>query len=104
MNKLDNYIYITICEVAMKEMKRTNYTSFINFCSGMAYSLSHESLYSREKSIMVEITNTLDKIYSMDEALTAKYIVDFFNIDSDIISKYQLCVLGTLEFFPLSFD
>lgn len=104
MNKLDNYIYITICEVAMKEMKRTNYTSFVNFCSGMSYSLSHESLYSREKSIMLEITRTLDKIYSMDEMQTSKYIVDFFNIDPEIILKYQLCVLETLEFFPLSFD
>jgi hypothetical protein len=102
MNKLDNYIYLTICEIAMKEMKKTNYASFVNFCGGMAYSLSHNSLYSREKDIIISLTSMLDKIYSMDDVTTANFIVDFFNMESERIISFQRCVMETQEFYPMS--
>lgn len=104
MNKLDNYISLTICESAMKEMKKTNYTSFVNFCKGMAYSLSHGSLYAREKSIILNITNMLDKVYTLDDVTTANYIVDFFNMEVDRLMAFQRCVMETQEFYPMSCD
>ena len=88
----------------MKEMKKTNYVSFVNYCSGMAYSLRQGSLYSREKEAIINITNILDKIYSLDDMVTADYIVDFFNMESDKILVYQKCVMETLEFYPMSCD
>ena len=102
MNKLDNYIYLTFCEIAMKEMKKTNYTSFVNFCKGMAYSLSHASLYAREKTILLTLTNMLDKVYTMDEVTTANYIVDFFNMETERMIAFQRCVMETNEFYPMS--
>jgi hypothetical protein len=104
MNKLDNYIYLTICEVAMKEMKKTNYVSFVSYCNGMSYSLRQDYLYPREKGAIVNITNILDKVYSLDELETANHIVDFFNMEPDKILVFQRCVMETLEFYPMSCD
>lgn len=104
MKKFKNYIYLTICEVAMKEMKKTNYVSFVSYCNGMSYSLRQSSLYSREKEAIVNITNILDKVYSLDELETANHIVDFFNMESDKILVFQRCVMETQEFFPMSCD
>ncbi len=102
MNKLNNYIYLTICEVAMKEMKKTNYVSFVSYCNGMSYSLRQSYLYSREKEAIVNITNILDKVYSLDELETANHIVDFFKMEPDKILVFQRCVMETLEFYPMS--
>jgi len=104
MNKLNNYIYLTICEVSMKEMKKTNYSSFISFCNGMSYSLTHDSLYFREKTTIINITNMLDIIYSMDDMLTANYIVGFFNLETELLSNFHRCVMETNEFYPMSCD
>jgi hypothetical protein len=86
----------------MKEIKKTNYSSFISFCNGMAYSLSHGSLYSVEKDIIINITNMLDVIYSMDDTLTANYIVRFFNLETERLSNLNRCVMETNEFYPMS--
>ena len=102
MKKFKNYIYLTICEVAMKEMKKTNYVSFVSYCNGMSYSLRQSYLYSRDKEAIVNITNILDKVYSMDDMTTANYIVDFFNMKSERIINFQHCVMYTHEFYPMS--
>jgi hypothetical protein len=104
MKKLDNYIYLTICEVAMNEMKKTNYVSFVSFCKGIAYSLKAANLSSKETGIIINITNMLDKIYSMDEVATANYVVDFFLMDNERILVFQKCVMETQEFYPMSCD
>ncbi len=102
MNKLDNYIYLTICEVAMKDFKKTNYSSFVNFCKGIAYSLNHGNLSSREKGYIISVFNVLDVIYSMDDETTSRYISDFFNMESERIRAFEICVMETMEFFPMS--
>lgn len=103
MNKLDTYIHLTICEVAMKEFKNTNYSSFVNFCKGIGYSLNHGDLSSREKSCIIAIVNMLDKIYTMDADTTGRYISDFFNMEAERIRGFEFCVMETKEFFPMAF-
>lgn len=103
MNKLDNYIYLTICEVAMKEFKKTYYSSFVNFCKGIGHSLNHGNLSSREKASVIEVLKLLDVIYSMDDEENSRYISNFFNLEAEYIRMFELCVLETKECFPMAF-
>lgn len=104
MNKLDNYIYLTICEVAIEEMKKTSYVSFPSFCNGMYFSLKQGSLSHKEMCVIIKINELMDKIYSMDEVTTANYIVEFFSLDREKLTSFQHCIIATKKIYPLCFN
>lgn len=104
MNKLESYIYLTICEVVLEEYKKTNFTTFTSFCFSLGYSLSHNNLSSREKTCIIKIVDLLDILYSMDTETTGLYISEFFDLEPSILQRYQLCIMDTKKYFPEAFN
>lgn len=103
MTKLESYIHLTICEIAMREFKNTNYSSFVNFCKGIGYSLNNGNLSTKEKACIIGVVEILDKIYTMDAETTGRYISDFFNMEAERIRGFELCVMESKEYFPMAF-
>ena len=91
MSKLDNRIYLTICEVSLERFKKSKFITFMNYCKDLGMSLNDGTLSGKQKADLIEVIEMLDKIYSMDEVTTAKYLSDFYN--SDNIRQFEKAVL-----------
>jgi len=102
MNKYENYIFLTICEVSLDLFRKTDFQTYSNYCRTMNMSLKDGKLSKREKSDFIEISNMVDKIYSLGYDLCAQYIVAYF--DSNRCQDFEMSVRLTKEYFPLSSD
>jgi hypothetical protein len=89
MSKYENFVFLTICEIAMSRFKESNYLTFINYCRNMAVSLKRGDLDIKQLVDFYLIVERLDLIYSMSPEETGKYISDFFNSERILLfEKY----------------
>jgi hypothetical protein len=102
MNKLDNYILLTICEVSLKQFKKSHYMTFVNYCVGMGHAIKSGNLGTKEKSDLTEIMSTLDKIYGLSNEEAGVYIADYFLFERDKIFQFEKAVRSVLEFYPIA--
>jgi hypothetical protein len=100
--KLDNYIYLTICEESFKLFKKTNFSTYNNYCKTFYLSLSSNDLSSREKSDLISLLNVLDLIYGLDDKDAFKYIMEFLACDK--ILDFELYVREMYNCYPLAFN
>lgn len=104
MNKLNNYIFLTICELSLKHFKESNYSTYSSYCAGIRTSIQSNDFSSSEKSNIIEIADTLSLIYNLKDAEIYLYIEYYFNRDADVFSVYQRAVMMMIEYYPMSFN
>lgn len=102
MNKLDNYIFLTICEVSLKQFKKSRYTTFVNYCVGMGHAIKSANLGRTEHVALIEIGITLEKIYGLSDEEAGVYIADYFLFSTDKILQFEKAVRSVLEFYPMA--
>lgn len=102
MTKLDNYIYLTICEISMDLYSKTKFSTYTNYCRTMSKSIETADLDKREMSDMMRIVYMLGLIYGLDTNTSVNYIRNYFK--SDRCGDFQKCVLMTKKCFPMSFN
>jgi hypothetical protein len=102
MNKLENFIYLSICEVSLNMVKPTQYTTYSYYCKGMCMSLIDGNLSYREKNDILVIANYLESIYGLNNVDIGKYILDYF--ESERYFELQKVVMLTNEYFPFIGD
>lgn len=96
-NKFNNYVYFTICEVALSLFAKTKYTTFIGYCKGMKTAMvSGDYTYANSKHIAA-IMERLELIYSLGDKLSGEYVVSFFCDDKYLI--FEEPVRLTNEYF-----
>lgn len=83
MNKLKNFIFFSICEIALVVYKNTNCSTFNGFCLTFKTTLLTENLNSRDLSIFYRMSDYIELIYGISNEESQQYIVDFF-----ILEKY----------------
>jgi hypothetical protein len=102
MNKLDNYIFLTICEVSLKQFKKSRYMTFVNYCVGMGHAIKSANLGRTEHAALTEIGITLEKIYGLSDDEAGMYIADYFFFENEKIIQFEKAVRSTLEFYPMA--
>lgn len=100
MCKYDNYIYLTICEVSLKYYENSNYSTYVEFCKGLHYTLRDGDVSKRDRRIVEGIVSMLDKVFSLTPELTGQYIGDYFNLTPIRLAEFEKSVRMTKELFP----
>ena len=102
MNKLDNYIFLTICEVSLKQFKKSRYMTFVNYCGGMGHAIRSANLGRTERADLTEIGITLEKVYGLSDDEAGIYIADYFLFEGEKILQFEKAVRSVLEFYPMA--
>ena len=102
MNKLDNYIFYSICERSFELFKDTKFVTFTIFCDSLKASIELGDLSKKELFIMYEIGNYLEKLYDLDFTEKNSYVADFFLKQK--VYQFERSVRMMQEYFRNSFN
>jgi hypothetical protein len=102
MKKIESFIFLSICEITVKNYKKTNYLTYINYCNLFRVSINDKSLSAKETQQLISILDYLKKIYGLTDVESIDYILKF--LESDNILDYQRCVEMMEVFYPKSFN
>jgi hypothetical protein len=59
-------------------MEQPMFTSYVSFCEAFRKSIESNLIYSRDKSIIVDLCNDLMKMYGFTYKEAGQYIADYF--------------------------
>jgi hypothetical protein len=102
MNKLDNYIFLSIAEISYECFKKTKFMTYTGYCNTLNHSLKSGIFSNQERNDLMKIITYLEKIYSLSKDETNRYILTFFEHGDH--AMFGRCVKETLEFFDKSFN
>lgn len=101
MNKLENYIFLSICEKSLDLFKGSYFSTYANFCGTLKVSMETEDLSRGDLYVVYEIDDYLRTIYGLSVEESNKYIADFFLTEKYLL--FEKPVRLTLEYFKNSF-
>lgn len=104
MVKFDNYVFMTICETTSDLFKKSQFSTYINYCKTLGLSLKTGVLDNYERTDIIKITDVLVLIYGFDDETCGKYIANYFASDIEKVINFYKVVLLTREHFALSFN
>ncbi len=102
MDKLENYIFLSICEKTLDLFKNSYFKTYSSFCSTLKSSIEREDLSKGDFYIIYEIDDYLTKIYDLSVEESNKYIIDFFILEKYLF--FENTVKLTLNHFKNSFS
>ena len=102
MNKYDNFIYMTICEVTLKLYKQTGFSSHASYCRYIGVSLNDKKIINMVKNHVSTISDVLDNVFAIDAETSGIYIANFFILEKYIM--FDKAVRATKEFYPTTGD
>lgn len=93
MDKLKNYIYLSICEIAHKRFEASNFTTFNGYCNSMKSSLSLRDFSKKELDDIIIISDYIKLIYGLRDLEIGEQIDGFFNYENylDFYNYMILC-------------
>jgi hypothetical protein len=100
MDKFRNYVYLTICETSLELYRKTNFSTYSGYCSGMDQLLKANTLGKRDLKHLITICDVLEKVYSFSTKLATEYIMDYFA--SGRCTDFERVVRLTKERFPIT--
>lgn len=102
MSNIDNFVFMSICEVTSKVYNQSLYTNYASYCKGLLRSLKSGKLSNTEKRHLVAVFDELETIYSLSYEEANDYIIRY--LESDRCEEFIKVVLETRYFFPLTGD
>ncbi len=102
VNKLENYVFYTICERAYILFKKTYYLSFHSFCNGLDVSIKLNRPTRAERNQITQIVTYVSLVYGMDYVETTEYLLDF--LERKKYFEYQESVMLVAEYFKNPFE
>jgi hypothetical protein len=99
MNKYKNYIFLSICEVSYSNFTKTNYSTYLNYCKTIFLNLNSGTVNRKDMEDIGNIFNMLSQVYSLDKETSAKFIFEFYSLDSDKILLLEKSVRFTNTYF-----
>lgn len=98
MSKLDNHIYLIICEITYELFKKSKHITYINYCRLIKAGIISEDLGNNQKRDILILMKILYKIFDFDHKTSGEYVNKFFIEDK--FEKLEVVVITTLEAFP----
>lgn len=102
MNKLDNYIFYTICEKSYEMFEETNFMTYRMFCYTLKEYIMLDNIGRKEYNMINEISEHLSFIYGLDYKTTMEYIGEYFLNDKCIIFEEPVRLVK--DYFRNSFN
>lgn len=102
MDKLDNYIYYSICEKSYELFEDTNFMTYRMFCLSFKNSILLNDFGNNEFKVIDEIYNHLRLIYGLDYNTSFEYIGQYFLDDKCIIFEEPVRLVK--DYFKNSFN
>jgi hypothetical protein len=102
MNKFENFIYLSICDITMSMFKKTKFMTYINYCRSMHDSIINNNLSKIERDNLIAIVNHLKLLYNLDDDEIINHITNYFI--SDKVVEMQKIIMLTKEIFPITGD
>lgn len=102
MNRLDNYIFLSICEKSLELFKDSYYSTYLGFCRTLKANMEIEDLSRGDLRIIYEIDDYLSEIYALAPKESMRYIMDFFLMEKYVELEYAVRL--SFEFFKNSFN
>jgi hypothetical protein len=103
MDKLENYIFYTICEKSYELFEtQTNFMTYRMFCYTIKNSIISNDIGGDEYSLIVQIYNHLEMIYGLDYATGIEYIGTYFLDDKCVVFEEPVRLVR--EYFKNSFN
>lgn len=90
MQKFNNYVFLSLCEITYKLYKKSHYMTYVNYCKTFNVSIKTNNLDKKETEHLIKIFDYIGKIYGFSDAESFDYLVKFFNLDNLI--DFQKCV------------
>ncbi len=90
MQKFDNYVYLSICEITYKIYKSSHFMTYINYCKTLKVSIETNSIDNKETAQIIKVFNYLSKIYGFSDIESLDYLKKFLKLDTLI--EFQKCV------------
>ncbi len=100
MNKFNNYVFLSICEITVKSFDGSHYTTYLNYCNGLLSNIRNHNLSKKQSKDLVKIFNELKLIYSIDGVEGSDFILDF--LESNRIIEFYECVRMTNRFLKVN--
>jgi hypothetical protein len=100
MNKYTNYVFMTICEASLKRFKKSGYSTYTAYCTGLLRSIRVGNLSKSEKFDLIQILQELDLMYGMSEDDNNYYILAY--LESGRCGEFQNVVEMTRILFPFT--
>jgi hypothetical protein len=102
MNRYDNFIYLAICETSLETFESTKFVTYFNYIKTLGRSFKTNTLSYNEKKHIAKISLNLDLLFSMSIDDNARYMVQFFELEVDLIIKLEKSVRLTKKAFPIT--
>lgn len=102
MSNIDNFVFMSICEVTSKVYSKTLYTNYASYCNGLLDSLRDGKLSKTQQWHVVAIYDELETIYAFSYEEANEYIIRF--LESGRCEDFLRVVLETRHFFPITGD
>ena len=99
MDKLENYIYLSICEYTLVRFKLTHYATFANFCSQLKYWVSSDM---KDKNVghLLYVVEKIRLIYGFDDVECLGWLYKFYSLQPESIAKYQAYIAQEKAVYP----
>lgn len=81
MSKLDNHIYLIICEITYEQFKISKFQSYINYCTILKTYMFSEDIGRNQLKEITKVVNILTKILGLDINTATEYVASFFYKD-----------------------
>lgn len=102
MSNIDNFVFMSICEVTSKVYSKTLYTNYASYCNGLLNSLRDGKLSNTQKWHVIAVLEELEMIYAFTTDESNDYIIRF--LESGKCEDFLRVVLETRHFFPITGD
>ena len=100
MDKLDNHIYMVICESTYEIFEETRFGTYRNFCKIIKAEIQAKNISRETKERLFRTSSIIEKFFAMDANSSMRYILDFFLKDK--CSIFELPVRYTKELYPMN--
>lgn len=102
MNKLENYIFLSICEKSLDLFKDSYFSTYLGFCNTLRSSMETADLSRGDLYVIYEIDDYLRKIYDLSVEESNQYIADFFLLEKYLVFEKPVRLIS--EYFKNSFN
>ena len=102
INKLENYIFLSICEKSLDLFKDSYFNTYIGFCGTLKAAMETEDLGRGDLYVIYEIDDYLRKIYDLSVEESNQYIADFFLLEKYLVFEKPVRLIS--EYFNNSFN
>jgi hypothetical protein len=78
MSKLDNHIYLIICEITYEQFKRSKFQTYINYANSIKTGLTSENIGGKQKREISSVINILKRVLGLDVNTASEYVACFY--------------------------